>query len=95
MSEETNIMKEIFQQLVNRCDYESVVNYDCSKLWFNFRYGGTLISTISKCKDFFNGDNSDQGKDINKLFDDYGDSPAIVEKIDEMLQGINKYGIYK
>lgn len=43
MSEETNIMKEIIQQLVSRCDYESVVNYDCSKLWFCFRYGGLML----------------------------------------------------
>ena len=43
MFEEIDIMKEIIQQLVNRCDYESVVNYDCSKLWFSFRYGGMML----------------------------------------------------
>ncbi len=36
MYEETVIMKEILQQLVDHCDYDSVVNYDCSKLWFGF-----------------------------------------------------------
>lgn len=54
-----------------------------------------LLNTISKCRDFFKGDKSAQGKDINKMLVDFGDSPAIVEKIDVMLQGINKYGIYK
>lgn len=43
MSEKTNMMKEIMQQLVNRCDYDSVVNHDCSKLWFSFRYGGMML----------------------------------------------------
>lgn len=43
MSEETDIMNDILQQLVDRCDYESVVNYDCSKLWFSFRYGGMML----------------------------------------------------
>lgn len=43
MSEEIDIMKEIIQQLVNCCDYESVVNHDCSKLWFSFRYGGMML----------------------------------------------------
>lgn len=54
-----------------------------------------LLNTISKCKIFFDGDKSVQGKDINKMLADFGESPAIVEKIDVMLQGINKYGIYK
>lgn len=54
-----------------------------------------LNDTIIKCKDFFNGDKSTQGKDINKMLDDFGNSPAIVKKIDVMLQNINKYGIYK
>lgn len=43
MSEMTDIMHEIIQQLVNRCGYDSVVNYDCSKLWFSFRYGGMML----------------------------------------------------
>ena len=43
MSEETDMMNDILQQLVDRCDYESVVNYDCSKLWFSFRYGGMML----------------------------------------------------
>ena len=43
MSEENDIMKEIIQQLVNSCDYNSVVNYDCSMLWFYFRYGGMML----------------------------------------------------
>lgn len=43
MSEDTDIIKEIIQQLVRRCNYESVVNYDCSKLWFSFRYGGMML----------------------------------------------------
>lgn len=54
-----------------------------------------LNDTISKCMDFFDGDKSAQGKDINKMLDDFRGSPAIVEKIDVMLQNINKYGIYK
>ena len=36
-------MKDIIRQLFERCDYESVVNYDCSKLWLNFRYGGMML----------------------------------------------------
>lgn len=43
MSEETDIMEKILQQLVNRCDCDSVVNYDCSKLWFCFRYGWIML----------------------------------------------------
>lgn len=43
MFEVTDIMKEIMQLMVGRCDYESVVNYDCSKLWFSFRYGGIMV----------------------------------------------------
>lgn len=43
MSEETDIMKEIIQQIVIRCGNDSVVNYDCSKLWFSFRYGGMML----------------------------------------------------
>lgn len=43
MFEVTDIMKEIMQLMVGRCDYESVVNYDCSKLWFSFRYGGIML----------------------------------------------------
>ena len=43
MSEETDIMKMFLQQLVDRCDCDSVVNYDCSKLWFSFRYGGMML----------------------------------------------------
>lgn len=54
-----------------------------------------LNDTISKCKNFFNGDKSAQGKEINKMLEDFGGSPAIVEKIDVMLQDVNKYGIYK
>lgn len=54
-----------------------------------------LNDTINKCKKYFDGDKTAQGKDINKMLDDFGDSPAIVEKVDAMLQGINEYGIYK
>lgn len=43
MFEVTDVMKEIMQQIVGRCDYESVVNYDCSKVWFSFRYGGIML----------------------------------------------------
>lgn len=43
MSEESGIKKEILELLINRCDCESVVNYDCSKLWLNFRYGGMML----------------------------------------------------
>ena len=57
--------------------------------------GQSLDTTISKCKDFFNADKSTQGKNINKMLDDFGKTPAIVEKIGETLQGISKYGIYK
>ena len=48
MSEEFFIMKDIMQLLVNRCDNDSVVNYDCSKLWFNFRYGGMMLEVDCK-----------------------------------------------
>ena len=54
-----------------------------------------LNDTISKCKRFFYGDKSAQGKDINKMLDDFEESPTIVEKIGATLQDINKYGIYK
>lgn len=57
--------------------------------------GQSLSETISKCKKFFDGDRSAQGKTISKLLDEFGDSPAIVIKIEATLQGINKYGIYK
>lgn len=43
MSEEAVIMKVILQQLVDRCDCDSFVNYDCSKLWFSLRYGGMML----------------------------------------------------
>ena len=43
MSEETDIMKTIIQQLFNRCDCDSVVNYDCSRLWLCFRHGGIML----------------------------------------------------
>ena len=36
-------MKKIIQQIVIRCGYDAVVNYDCSKLWFSFRYGGMML----------------------------------------------------
>lgn len=54
-----------------------------------------LNITISKCKKYFEGDKSAQGKSINKMLDDFGNSPAIVEKIGVTLLVINKYGIYK
>lgn len=46
MFEVTDTMKDIMQQLVGRCDCDSVVNYDCSKLWFSFRYGGIMLETV-------------------------------------------------
>lgn len=49
MSENTGIMKEILELLAERCEYESVVNYDCSKLWLNFRYGGIMFEL--ECED--------------------------------------------
>lgn len=36
-------IKETLQLIVNRSGYDSVVNYDCSKLWFSFRYGGMML----------------------------------------------------
>lgn len=55
----------------------------------------SLNETINKCKKFFHGDSSVQGKDINKMLDEFGNSPAIVEKIGTTLQDIQKYDIYK
>lgn len=55
----------------------------------------SLNITISKCKKYFDGDKSALGKDINKMLDNFGNSPVIVEKIGTTLQNINKYGIYK
>lgn len=69
--------------------------FDMEGLAAELASGQPLSETICKCKDFFNGDNSAQGKTIIKLLDEFGDSPAIVEKIEATLQGINKYGIYK
>ena len=43
MSEETDIMKVILELLFRRCGFESVVNYDCSKLWFSFHFGGMML----------------------------------------------------
>lgn len=54
-----------------------------------------LNITIGKCKKFFSEDKSAHGKDIYKMLDDLGDSPAIVDKIVATLQGIRKFGIYK
>lgn len=36
-------IKMTLQLIVNRSSYDSVVNYDCSKLWFSFRYGGIML----------------------------------------------------
>lgn len=69
--------------------------FDMEGLVAELAGGQSLNVTISKCKKFFDGDKTAQGKDINKMLDDFGNSPAIVEKIGETLQGINKYGIYK
>lgn len=49
MSDDIDIMKEILELLAERCDCESVVNYDCSKLWLSFRYGGIMIEL--ECED--------------------------------------------
>ena len=38
-----DLIKEILQLIADRCGYESGVNYDCSKLWFSFRYGGMML----------------------------------------------------
>ena len=57
--------------------------------------GNPLDVTIEKCKKFFDGDKSAQGKEINKMLDDFRSSPAIVEKIGETLQCINQFGIYR
>lgn len=43
MTETTAIMKTVMQHLINRCGYESVVNYDCSMLWLSFCFGGMMI----------------------------------------------------
>jgi len=43
MSGNTNIMKEILELLFKRCDFESVVNFDCSRLWLSYRYGGIML----------------------------------------------------
>lgn len=43
MSEDIDIKTEVLELLAERCDSESVVNYDCSKLWLNFRYGGIMF----------------------------------------------------
>lgn len=69
--------------------------FDMEGLAAELTRGQPLSETISKCKKYFDGDRSVQGKAINKLLDEFGDSPAIVEKIGVTLQGINKYGIYK
>lgn len=69
--------------------------FDMEGLAGELSSGQPLNITISKCKKFFGGDKSAQGKDINKMLDDFRDSPAIVEKIGMTLQGISKYGIYK
>lgn len=69
--------------------------YDMEGLAAELASGQPIKITISKCKKYFDGDKSPQGKNINKLLDDFGDSPAIVEKIGATLQGINKYGIYR
>lgn len=49
MSEGTDIKKEIIELLTNRCNCVSVVNYDCSKLWLYFRYGGMMLEL--KCNE--------------------------------------------
>ena len=36
-------IKDILQLIANKSSYDSVVNYDCSKLWFSFRYGGIML----------------------------------------------------
>lgn len=36
-------LEDILKLIVARCNFESVVNYDCSKLWLSFRYGGMML----------------------------------------------------
>ena len=43
MTETPAIIKTVMQHLVNRCSYESVVNYDSSMLWLNYDHGGMMI----------------------------------------------------
>lgn len=69
--------------------------FDMEGLAAELASGHPINITICKCKKFFDGDKSSQGKDIKKMIDDFGNSPAIVEKIGATLQNINKYGIYK
>lgn len=47
MSEKSSIMKDIMLQLAIRSVLDSVVNYNCSKLWFSFRYGGMMLEVDS------------------------------------------------
>lgn len=69
--------------------------FDLEGLAAELAGGQPLNVTISRCKKFFDGDKSAHGRDINKMLDDFRDSPVIVEKIGATLQGVNKYGIYK
>lgn len=69
--------------------------FDLEGLAAELAGGQPLNVTISRCKKFFDGDKSAHGRDINKMLDDFGDSPVIVEKIGATLQFVNKYGIYK
>ena len=39
----TNQVNEIIQLIVNRSSCDSVVNYNCSKLWLQFRYGWLML----------------------------------------------------
>lgn len=43
MIDDKDIMKQIIQLLSSGCNCESVVNYNCSKLWFDFRYGSMMM----------------------------------------------------
>ena len=48
-------IKDILQLIANKSSYDSVVNYDCSKLWFSFRYGGIMLEV--DCLEFKIGEN--------------------------------------
>ena len=63
-------IKETLQLIVNRSGYDSVVNYDCSKLWFSFRYGGMMLEVEcdEETEEKYNWRDSKDGK----IHDNFG-----------------------
>ena len=57
--------------------------------------GMALGDVITKCVKMFENDSTSQGKKIIHTLDNFKNTPEIVDKINETIRNIDKYGIYK